>query len=122
MRHLHGFPSQPRSRRGVHVLLLAALGLLLVVAPCLAQAPAASAHPVLTAQDASFLASLSADPGACASKAQPAAVPVAAATGAGCTSSTQCPRGQLCCLACGFFGCTATACFPPMNGHCPLFP
>ncbi len=40
----------------------------------------------------------------------------------GCTSSSQCPKGQLCCLACGFDGCETRACFQPMNGHCPAFP
>ena len=40
----------------------------------------------------------------------------------GCTSSSQCPKGQLCCLACGYAGCETYACFAPMNGHCPFFP
>jgi hypothetical protein len=40
----------------------------------------------------------------------------------GCRSDAQCPTGQLCCLACGFFGCNNYACFAPMNGHCPYFP
>ncbi len=38
-----------------------------------------------------------------------------------CSSSTDCPSGQLCCYPCGIEGCTRT-CMKPMNGHCPFFP
>jgi hypothetical protein len=39
---------------------------------------------------------------------------------ASCTSSDQCPTGQLCCPACGQPDC-GQACFKPIRGHCPLF-
>ena len=102
-------------------LLLATLALLLAALTGLA-APAAPAHPAPStpsADTAAFLASLATAP-ASATQAQPATTPVSSHSG--CTSDAQCPTGQLCCRACGFFGCTATACFAPMNGHCPLFP
>jgi len=38
-----------------------------------------------------------------------------------CTSSTQCPTGQLCCYPCGIDGCSRV-CMVPMRGHCPFFP
>jgi hypothetical protein len=40
---------------------------------------------------------------------------------AGCTSSSQCPKGQLCCYPCGAdIDCSRT-CLNAVNGHCPLF-
>jgi hypothetical protein len=33
-----------------------------------------------------------------------------------------CQGAQLCCPACGFFGCDTYACYDPVDGHCPLFP
>jgi hypothetical protein len=38
----------------------------------------------------------------------------------GCTSSAQCPSGQICCLACGYAGCERRACFATKT--CPHFP
>jgi hypothetical protein len=38
-----------------------------------------------------------------------------------CTSSAQCPAGQLCCYPCGIDGCNRV-CMTPMRGHCPFFP
>jgi hypothetical protein len=38
-----------------------------------------------------------------------------------CTSSAQCPSGQLCCYPCGIDGCSFV-CTKPMNGHCPRYP
>jgi hypothetical protein len=99
-------------------LLLSALFVVLAVSQSLAGSPAATPSygnatpPSVTAPAAAdFLATLS---------------DLASAPGAvfatGCTSSSQCPKGQLCCLACGFDGCETRACFQPMNGHCPAFP
>ncbi len=104
------------SPRRLSVLFLAALMAALAL-PCLAAAPSAPA-PAALAADAGFVASL-------AAPAAPALAPAPTflqATGSGCTSNAQCPTGELCCRACGYFGCTQTACFQPMNGHCPLFP
>jgi len=99
------------------VLALTALFALLAAAPGLAGAPqtaplpSPTAAPAGPASAADFLATLSDLSGVPS--------PVLAS---GCTSNDQCPRGQLCCLACGFAGCDTYACFQPMNGHCPLFP
>ena len=41
----------------------------------------------------------------------------------GCTSSSQCPTGQLCCNVCGnppADGGTCRACTTPIRGRCPL--
>ena len=45
--------------------------------------------------------------------------PVFAATV--CTSSTQCPKNQLCCYPCGIDGCDRI-CMDTRNGRCPFFP
>jgi hypothetical protein len=39
----------------------------------------------------------------------------------GCTSNSQCPRGQLCCYPCGIPGCQNQCMAPAPNGQCPLF-
>jgi hypothetical protein len=42
---------------------------------------------------------------------------------AGCTSTAQCPTGQLCCNVCGTppdNGGTCRACLTPIRGRCPL--
>ncbi|HZF07813.1 MAG TPA: hypothetical protein VFE33_03395 [Thermoanaerobaculia bacterium] len=105
------------SRPLARILVLTALFAVLAVVPALANtaqaAQAAQAAPqVASASAADFLAGLSADlsgvPG-----------PVLAS---GCSSDSQCPNGQLCCLACGYFGCDTYACFQPIHGECPLFP
>ena len=98
--------SQLASRRSA-VLLLAALMAVLAL-PCLAQAPAAAA-------DASFVASLAAPASA------PAPAPLFVQT-MSCTTNADCPTGQLCCIACGFFPCTQKACFQPIKGRCPAVP
>jgi len=105
-------PCPPLTR----LLVLTALFALLAVAPALAGVPTAAPLPAPTqvapAPAVDFLASLAADlPGVPA--------PVFAS---GCSSNSQCPKGQLCCLACGFDGCDTYACFQPINGHCPFFP
>jgi len=113
---------QPSSRRWHLTLLLAALVVILGLAPGMAQpAPAAANPQVPTVTD--FLATLSASsvgsPGA-AELTPPA--PVFLQTSTGCTSDSQCPPGKLCCRACAFPGCTLKECLTPMNGHCPLIP
>jgi hypothetical protein len=105
------------------VLLLTALFVVLAVAPGIAgtagtsptaplpQTPTAQAAQATAPSTAAFLATLSPDlsgtPGVLFAS--------------GCTSSSQCPTGQLCCLACGASDCTTRACFTPIRGHCPLF-
>ena len=97
------------------VLLLAALFALLAVAQVGAQTPPAPTTPAMSTAD--FLATLSAAPVSGQDGLTPSPV-----LDSGCTSNSQCPKGQLCCLACGYAGCETRACFVPMNGHCPLFP
>jgi hypothetical protein len=102
------------SRSRARVLFFTALFALLALVPAFAgTAPAApqGAATLQPAAAADFLASLSGTVG----------VPGTVAA-SGCTSNSQCPIGQLCCRACGYFGCDTYACFAPMNGHCPLFP
>ena len=105
------------------ILLLTALFVVLAVAPGVAgTAPTAPLPQTPTPQatqgaqatapsTAAFLATLSPD--------------LSGAPGvlfaSGCTSNSQCPTGQLCCLACGASDCTTRACFTPIRGHCPLF-
>ena len=106
-------------RPKVCVLLLAVLFLAFGLSPCLAEANSVGpAAPAAIAADAGFLTA----PTACAARAETTTLPTPIAAATSCTSTAQCPKGQLCCLACGFFGCTARACFAPMNGHCPFFP
>jgi len=54
------------------------------------------------------------------SLAQAPKVPPPHTATASCTSSDQCPRGQLCCPACGQPDC-GLACFKPFRGGCPPF-
>jgi hypothetical protein len=100
------------------LLLLTALFVVLVVAPSLAATspgaalPAASTIQAPAPSATAFLATLSTEiPGG------PSAI-----LASGCTSSAQCPQGQLCCLACGAADCDTHACFTPIHGRCPLFP
>src|SRR6478672_13887673 len=100
--------------RLARVLVLIALFTLLAVAPGLAAtapaatpAPAAPQGTVSNAANAAFLATLSAD----------LTGPQAPVFASDCrSSSTGCPTGQLCCLACGYFGCDTYACFAPVHG------
>jgi hypothetical protein len=98
------------------ILLLAILFVILATAQGMAQAPAAASSPVPATAD--FLASLAGPSNAPVSEVPPA--PSFLAT-TGCTSSSQCPTGQLCCYACGT-DCERRACMKPLNGHCPFFP
>ena len=104
-------PSAPLFR----ILLLAAL-VTLLAAPSFAgtAAPAGPAPTQIAPAPAAaaFLASL-----------QPTGPKgLGAIFDSGCNSNADCPKNQLCCLACGFDGCETKACFAPVNGHCPLFP
>jgi Cys-rich repeat protein len=40
---------------------------------------------------------------------------------AACTSNSQCPKGQLCCIPCGADLDCGRTCLNAVNGHCPLF-
>jgi hypothetical protein len=109
--------SYPQAYRWPLVLLLVALFAVFAAAPGMAQtqpAPAATAMPAATAD---FLATLAAVPASGQDGLTPSPV-----LDSGCMSNSQCPKGQLCCLACGYAGCETRACFVPMNGHCPFFP
>jgi len=114
MRHPHRFGSLSRSR----VLILAALCLAVAAAPGLA-----AAAPQAPATAAGFLASLSAAPPSSGSGAVELP-PAGARFLSGCSSSADCPTGQLCCPVGGANdgGPPKTACFSPIRGHCPLFP
>jgi hypothetical protein len=91
------------------VLVLLALLALIPCTPSMAQ--------TAPANTADFLATLSAPASAPAAQTLPA--PTFLATS--CTSSSQCPTGQLCCYPCGIDGCT-NVCTTPVRGHCPFYP
>lgn len=103
------------SNRWLPVLLLTALFAVLAAVQVGAQTQPAPAAPVASTAD--FLATLAAVP----ANGQ-AGLPPSPVLDSGCTTNAQCPKGQLCCLACGYAGCETYACFVPMNGHCPFFP
>jgi hypothetical protein len=94
------------------VLALLALLALLPFAQAMAQTqPAAQT----TAQ---FLATLSAGPAQTPNDLTPAPSFMT-----GCTSSAQCPTGQLCCNTCGnppADGGSCRGCLTPIRGRCPL--
>jgi hypothetical protein len=93
---------------------------LLALIPCTgsmaqtAPTPAVTASAALPASTAEFLATLSATPDV-TEGLTPA--PRFLTT---CTSSSQCPTGQLCCYPCGIDGCS-NMCLTPVKGRCPLF-
>jgi len=103
------------------VLVLLALLSLLACAQLMAQTPAAvPANPAATpGLDASqFLATLSGGQAQAPSDLVPAPSFLAS-----CTSTAQCPTGQLCCNVCGnppLSGGTCRACVTPVRGRCPL--
>jgi hypothetical protein len=98
-------------------LVLLALLALIPCTPSMAQ--------TAPANTADFLATLSVPANAPANA--PANVPAAQTLPAptflatSCTSSSQCPTGQLCCYPCGIDGCT-NVCTTPVRGHCPFYP
>lgn len=105
------------------VLVLLALLTLIPFAQSMAQTPpvavppanhAAAPAPEATAQ---FLATL---PGG--QTQTPNDLVPAPSFMTGCTSSSQCPTGQLCCNSCGNppDGGTCRACMTPIRGRCPL--
>jgi hypothetical protein len=103
-------------------LMLLALLSLLPFAQAMAQTPAAvpPANPAAApAPDvAQFLATLSGGPAQTPNDLAPAPSFMA-----GCTSSSQCPTGQLCCNVCGNppdDGGSCRACVTPVRGRCPL--
>jgi hypothetical protein len=81
-----------------------------------AQPPAAPAAPAPDV--AQFLASLSAGQAQAPSDLVPAPSFLTS-----CTSSSQCPSGQLCCNTCGNppDGGSCMGCVNPVRGRCPLF-
>jgi hypothetical protein len=105
------------------LLVLLALILCTVAALAAGSAPslastAAQAAPVVApapaADRADFLASLSGSQSTAPSGLTPAPIFMS-----GCTSNSQCPAGQICCLACGFADCDSHACFATKT--CPHF-
>jgi hypothetical protein len=99
-------------------LVLLALFALALCAQGIAQTPAAAPVPTSVPSNAAdFLASLSGGQSNAPSDLPPAPTFLATV----CTSSAQCPTGQLCCYPCGIDGCNRV-CMTPMRGHCPFFP
>jgi hypothetical protein len=97
------------------VLVLLALLTLIPCTQSIAQMQPTTAPAPASAVE--FLATLSAPGNAPATQTLPA--PAFLSTS--CTSSSQCPSGQLCCYPCGIDGCS-NVCMTPMRGHCPFFP
>ena len=96
------------------VLVLLALLALTPFAQLLAQTPPVAPSPGV----AQFLATLS------DGQAQsPADLMPAPSFMTGCTTTSQCPPGQLCCNVCGNppdDGSSCRACVTPVRGRCPL--
>ena len=91
------------------VLVLLTLLVLLPFAQLMAQTPDDAAQ---------FLATLSGEQAQSPSDLVPAPSFMT-----GCTSSSQCPTGQLCCNVCGNppdDGSSCRACVTPVRGRCPL--
>jgi hypothetical protein len=77
----------------------------------------AAAAPV-SGSTAQFLATLAAGP-----TQAPNDLPPAPSFMTGCTTTGECPMGQLCCFVCGnppVYGGTCKACVTPIKGRCPL--
>jgi hypothetical protein len=99
-----------------HVLALLALLALLPCAQAMAQAP-----PAPVPDTAQFLATLSAGGGAPAQA--PNDLTPAPLFRTGCSLTSDCPTGQLCCNVCGnppADGGSCRACVTPIRGRCPL--
>lgn len=105
------------------VLVLLALLALIPFAQLMAQMPPVAVPPansaVTPAPDAAqFLATLSGGQAQTPSDWVPAPSFMA-----GCTTSSQCPAGRLCCNVCGNppdDGSSCRACVTPVRGRCPL--
>jgi len=104
------------------VLVLLALLSLIAFAQSMAQTPPAalpSPNPAAAPDtDAQFLASLSVG-----QIQTPNDLAPAPSFMTGCTTSAQCPTGQLCCNVCGNppdDGGSCRACVTPIRGRCPL--
>jgi hypothetical protein len=100
------------------VLVLLTLLSLIAFAQSMAQTLPPAAAPAMTAETAQFLATLSGAPAQTPNDLAPAPSFLAS-----CTSSAQCPTGQLCCNACGNppdGGGSCLACMTPIRGRCPL--
>jgi hypothetical protein len=102
------------------VLVLLALVTIVPLAPAMAQTPVAT-PPASSAQAptaAQFLAALASPPTKAPNDLTPAPW-----FRTSCTSSANCPTGQLCCNVCGTppdGGGSCRACVTPIRGHCPL--
>jgi hypothetical protein len=103
------------------VLVLLALLALVPSAALLAQTGPAAAAPAPDVTQ--FLATLGGGPAQTAGPTPGSLVP-APSFMTSCTSSSQCPTGQLCCNVCGNppDGGSCLACTTPIRGHCPFFP
>ena len=99
------------------VLVLLTVFALVPGTPCTAETSPAAAPSVSSVAD--FLATLSA--GQSTAPGGEALPPSPTLLSTTCTSSSQCPTGQLCCYPCGIDGCDRV-CMTPMRGHCPFFP
>jgi hypothetical protein len=106
------------------ILVLLALLAFVPLASAMAQTPAVAVPPaqsatVTDAATAQFLATLSTAP-----SPAPNGLTPAPSFMTGCTSSAQCPTGQLCCNLCGNSpdGVSCRGCTTPIRGHCPLIP
>jgi hypothetical protein len=98
------------------VLVILALLSLIAFAQSMAQTPPAVAPAPDT--DAQFLATLSGG-----QTQTPSDLAPAPSFMTGCTTSAQCPTGQLCCNVCGNppdDGGSCKACVTPIRGKCPL--
>ena len=100
------------------VLVFLALLALLPFAQLTAQAQPAAAAPDV----AQFLTTLSGGQSQAPSDLPSGLVP-APTFMTSCTSSSQCPSGQLCCNTCGNppDGGSCMGCVNPVRGRCPLF-
>lgn len=105
------------------VLALLALFALIPLAQALAQTAPVAVAPAQAAaapapDTAQFLATLAGVPAQTSNDLTPAPL-----FKTSCTSSAQCPSGQLCCNACGNppdGGGSCLACMNPIRGRCPL--
>ncbi len=102
------------------VLVLMALVTLLPLALATAQTPVAApaAGSAQAAATAQFLATLATQP-----VTTPNDLPPSPLFRTGCTTSADCPTGQLCCNTCGnppALATTCRGCLAPIRGRCPL--